>query len=147
MKKIPKQILFLQDIANLRVCRPNSLRCMRNFVILKQRCVKYVIVDILLLPNQLMGLMMFIIGCLIKFGSDTIEEFFADRISGTWSVMRSAGSDANMDNFDLGEYIATIAFLLIGVGGFFLFVSFFGCCGGIGKIRCFLIFVSLNFYT
>ncbi|KAK3759601.1 hypothetical protein RRG08_007521 [Elysia crispata] len=91
----------------------------------------------------LMGLTLFIIGCLIRFGSDTIEEFFADRISGTYSFMRSAGSEGNMDNFDLSEYIATIAYLLIAVGGFFLLVSLLGCCGGIGKIRCFLIFYAM----
>ncbi|GFO26674.1 tetraspanin [Plakobranchus ocellatus] len=90
-----------------------------------------------------MGLTLFIIGCLIRFGSDTIEEFFADRISGTWNFMRSAGSEGNMENFDLSHYIATGAYTLIGLGVFFLFVSFFGCCGGIGKIRCFLIFYAM----
>ncbi|GFS20347.1 tetraspanin, partial [Elysia marginata] len=91
----------------------------------------------------MMGLTLFIIGCLVRFGSDTMEEFFADRISGTWNFMRSAGSEGNMENFDLSEYIASIAYLLIGGGGFFIFVSFFGCCGGIGKIRCCLIFYAI----
>ncbi|RUS80124.1 hypothetical protein EGW08_012123 [Elysia chlorotica] len=90
-----------------------------------------------------MGLTLFITGCLIRFGSDTIEEFFADRISGTYNFMRSAGSEGNMENFDLAEYIATFAYVLIAVGGFFLVVSLLGCCGGIGKIRCFLIFYAM----
>ena len=45
--------------------------------------------------------------------------------------------------WNIPELLAEASILLIVVGAFVLLVAFFGCCGAIKEIKCFLITVSV----
>ncbi|XP_059179698.1 tetraspanin-18-like [Physella acuta] len=87
----------------------------------------------------LLGLCLIILACLLKFGSNMVENYFKDKLTGTLNFINSSGSRGDMATFDLGEYLGIVVYVMIAIGVLILVISLCGCCGSIGKIRYVLI--------
>ena len=90
---------------------------------------------------QLIGLVLFIASCIVRWGTDIVDEYFQDAYSAFVKALRESGGSADISNLDISDLLgdATIAFIVIGL--FFFLLGIAGCIGACCKVRCLLIVV------
>lgn len=108
-----------------------------------------VILVIINLLFSLIGIVLLVFACLVRFGSDFLDTYLQDAYTAFQKALSEAtkGSDVDISNFDIGDILgdATIAFIVIGV--FFFVLGIFGCFGALCKVKFLLIVYTIVLMT
>ncbi|XP_041373148.1 tetraspanin-18-like [Gigantopelta aegis] len=103
-----------------------------------QGCSRLVLVAVNMLFT-LIGLALLVVGCIVRFGANVLDPYLNDLLSALSELMKKAGTDLDLANFDLGEYLSNASLAVIIIGTFFFVVGILGCCGACCKLRPFLV--------
>ena len=100
------------------------------------------LLQILIFFHQLIGLVLFIASCIVRWGTDIVDEYFQDAYNAFVKAIKESGGSADISNLNISDLLgdATIAFIVIGL--FFFLLGIIGCIGACCKVRCLLIVVS-----
>lgn len=78
----------------------------------------------------------------LKFGQNVTINLILPALKGVAAAAGQSGQTVNINQADVLGVFDVAAYVLIGIGGFMLFVGFLGCCGTCCDVKWMLGIVS-----
>ena len=96
---------------------------------------------------QLIGLVLFIIGLVIRFGEDAFKTYYDSFILKLQASLTSANFSNTTLDFKLSDLAGSLSLVLI-LGGFILLIlTLFGFLGAFKKIECILLIYAMVLFV
>lgn len=94
---------------------------------------------------QLIGIVLLVVACLVRFGSDFLDSYLQDAYSAFQKALEEAAhdKDINISDLDIGDIAGDASLAFIVIGAFFFVLGIFGCIGAVCKVKFLLIVVSI----
>ncbi|XP_061163805.1 tetraspanin-9-like [Saccostrea echinata] len=88
---------------------------------------------------SLIGITLLVVGSVVRWGDDFMNNILQDSYSRLASALKDAGADANLNDFNIADFVgdATLAFIIL--GAFFFVLGILGCVGACCQVKCMLV--------
>ncbi|XP_062614985.1 CD63 antigen-like [Saccostrea cucullata] len=88
---------------------------------------------------SLIGLTLLVVGSVVRWGNDFMNNILQDSYSRLASALKDAGADTNLNDFNIADFVgdATLAFIIL--GAFFFVLGILGCVGACCQVKCMLV--------
>lgn len=98
---------------------------------------------------SLIGIVLLVVSCLVRFGSDLLDTYLRDAYSAFQKAIQSAAAQQDFDisGLDIGDIIGDASIGFIVIGAFFFILGIFGCIGAICKVKFLLIVYTIVLMT